>query len=112
MKNAWIDLETTGVNPYSNGIHQIAGIIEIDGIEKESFEFKIKTFPQDVIEEKALEVSGVSKEIISAYALEPREVYIKLTSLFSKYVSKYDKTDKFYFFGYNATFDYNIFRES
>lgn len=111
MKNAWIDLETTGVNSNLHGIHQIAGIIEIDGEEKERFEFKVKPFPQDVIEDKALEVSGVSREIISEYPLTPKECYTKIVSLCSKYVSKYDKTDKFYFFGFNALFDYNMLRE-
>lgn len=32
MKLLFFDLETTGVNPGKNGIHQISGEIVIDGV--------------------------------------------------------------------------------
>lgn len=34
MKLLFFDIETTGTNPAKNGIHQISGTIEIDGVEK------------------------------------------------------------------------------
>ena len=38
-KRFFYDLETTGTNPGKNGIHQISGMIEIDGIVMEQFNF-------------------------------------------------------------------------
>jgi DNA polymerase III subunit epsilon len=110
MKSAFIDLETTGVNPFLHGIHQISGIIEIDGKEKESFNFKVKPFEKDIVDLKALEIANVSIETIQTYE-EPKKVYNQLTSLLGKHVSKYDKTDKLYFIGFNSTFDFNFLRE-
>lgn len=50
MKLLFFDLETTGVNPGKNGIHQISGMIEIDGVEKEHFNFHVQPNPKAVIE--------------------------------------------------------------
>lgn len=36
MKLFFYDLETTGVNPGRNGIHQISGMIVVDGEVKET----------------------------------------------------------------------------
>lgn len=56
MKLLFFDLETTGVNPGKNGIHQISGMIEIDGVEQ------------------ALAVAGVTREQVMAYP-SMHEVY-------------------------------------
>ena len=39
IKLLFFDLETTGLSSTENGIHQISGCIEIDGMEKEVFDF-------------------------------------------------------------------------
>ena len=39
MKELFFDLETTGTNPGKHGIHQISGLIRIDGKELEKFDF-------------------------------------------------------------------------
>jgi DNA polymerase III subunit epsilon len=109
-KIAYIDLETTGVNPYANGIHQIAGIIEIDGVEKEVFDFKVKPFEKDIIDPTALKVSQLTKEDIMGYP-DPHFVYKDFTTLLGKHVNKFDKKDKLYFVGFNSTFDFNFLRE-
>ena len=41
VKKIFYDLETTGVDHRRNGIHQLAGCIEIDGEIVESFNFKV-----------------------------------------------------------------------
>ena len=110
MKILFCDTETTGVNPWSNGIHQLSGIIEIDGVEKESFDFAIKPFLTDKIEIPALKVSNVTTDQIIQYP-DPQFVYGAFTGLLGKYVNKFDKTDKFFFCGYNSTFDVNMLQE-
>lgn len=105
MKLFYFDLETTGVRHWKNGIHQISGAIEIDGEIKEYFNFNVQPYHLALIEQEALDVSGVTKEDINLY--KPfKDTYIQLCQLLSKYVSKFDKKDKFFLVGYNnASFD-------
>ena len=109
IKVLHLDTETTGLNPQNNGIHQISGIIEIDGVEKQQFNFKVRPFPEDIIEEKALAVSGVSKEAILAYP-EPSIVYQQLKEYFVSYVNPRNISDKFMLVGYNVRFDDDFMR--
>ena len=110
MKLFFFDLETTGTNPGKHGIHQISGQIVIDGVVKETFDFKVQPNPRAVIDDKALEVGGVTKEQILAYP-PMREVYLQLVALVGKYVDKYDRKDKFFLAGYNnAAFDDSFLR--
>lgn len=67
MKLVFFDLETTGVNPGKNGIHQISGQIVIDGVVKESFDFHVQPNPKAIIEDEALKVAGVTREQVMAY---------------------------------------------
>lgn len=104
------DLETTGTNPGRHSIHQISGEIVIDGKTLETFDFKVQPNPKAIIEDAALEVGEVTREQIMAYP-PMGQVYIALVAMLSKYVNKYDKTDKFHLVGYNNRgFDDNFLR--
>ena len=110
IKKFFYDLETTGVDPRRNGIHQIAGCIEIDGEIVESFNFKVAPNPKAVNEEEALKVGGVTLEQIQGYP-EMGQVFRKFKVLLSKYCDPYDKSDKMYLVGFNnAHFDDNFLR--
>lgn len=110
MKLLYFDLETTGVKFWENGIHQLSGAVEVDGIIKERFDYKIAPHPNAKIEEEALAVAGVSKEQILAYPKQ-YDVYSQFLSMLSKYCDKYDKKDKFFLIGYNnASFDNQFLR--
>lgn len=110
MKLFYYNLETTGVKFWKNGIHQISGSIEIDGIVREYFNFKVRPYKDAFIEDEALKVGNVTKEQILNYA-PMDEVYRELIAIISKYVDKFDKRDKFFTFGYNsASFDDAFFR--
>lgn len=110
MKIFAYDLETTGTNPGQHGIHQIAGIILIDGKEKERFEIKLRPNPKAKIDPEALKTSNVTEEQILAY--QPMEDgYRELIGILGKHVNKFDKKDKFFTLGYNnAGFDDNFLR--
>lgn len=85
-------------------------MIEIDGIEKERFDFHVQPNPKAVIEEQALSVAGVSREQVLAYP-SMGEVYKKLVAMLGKYVDKFNKKDKFFLVGYNnASFDNQFLR--
>ena len=104
------DLETTGLKFWKNGIHQISGCIEIDGDVKEEFNFHVKPNPACVIEDEALDVSGVTLEQINAYP-DMNVVYNQVKTMLSKYVNRYNKYDKFFLVGFNnAPFDNQFFR--
>lgn len=110
MKKLFYDLETTGLHPCQNGIHQISGCIEIDGDVKEWFNFKVKPFDSDLIDDKALETSRVTKEQIMEYE-SANQVYIKFLGVLNKYVDKFNKKDKFFLIGYNnSKFDDQFLR--
>jgi DNA polymerase-3 subunit epsilon len=104
------DLETTGTRYWKNGIHQISGVIEIDGEIKERFNFKVKPNENCLIEEESLKIANVTIAQISTYTTM-KEVFNKLISILSKYVNKFDKKDKFHLVGYNnSSFDNQFLR--
>ena len=109
-KAVYIDVETTGTDPVKHGIHQLSGIIEVDGGEVENFDFRPRPRDNEEISEEALKVAGVTKDQIMA-GTPPGEVLIKFKNMLKKYVDPYDKTDKFQFVGYNASFDMKFIRE-
>ena len=110
MKKLFYDLETTGLDPCQNGIHQISGCIEIDGNVKEWFNFRVRPFDGDLIDDKALETSRVTKEQIMEYETAS-QVHIKFLVLLSKYVDKFNKKDKLFLIGYNnSRFDDQFLR--
>lgn len=110
MKYLWIDTETGGVDCKVNPILQISGIIEIDGIEKENFDFKVKPFEGQKVTKEALEVTGFTVEQIKSDFEEPEKVYADLIGILEKHISKYNKKDKFTFIGYNSRFDMDFLR--
>lgn len=109
-KLLFFDLETTGVKFWRNGIHQIGGIVDIDGQEAERFDIRLAPNPAATIEQEALDVAGVTLEQVQSY--QPMEEgYRQLVGILSKYVNKFDKRDKMYLVGYNnAGFDNSFLR--
>lgn len=110
MKILFFDLETTGLMPNKHGIHQLSGEITIDGVTKETFDFKVRPNPKAEITQEALDVAGVTKEQILAYP--PMEVvFSQFMAMLDKYVDRFDKKDKFFLAGFNnAGFDNNFLR--
>lgn len=110
MKAMFYDLETTGTFVSKHGIHQISGMIVVDGQIKEKFNFHVQPNPKAEILDEALNVAGVTKEQIMAYP-PMQQVYGELIAMLSKYVDRYNRKDKFFLVGYNnASFDNNFFR--
>lgn len=112
MKKLFYDLETTGVMHWKNGIHQIAGILEIDGKEVERFDLKIKPNPACAIDTEAIKVSRITLEDLrSDKYVSFDEGYRTFNKMITKYVDKYNKKDKIFLVGYNnVNFDNNFLR--
>lgn len=104
------DLETTGLDSKKHAIHQISGKI-ICGEKQESFDIRMKPFQGALIDQKALETSNLTLDDINKYPSH-QIAYGQIVTMLSRFVSKYDKTDKFHLVGYNnASFDNQFFRE-
>lgn len=109
MKTLYFDVETTGLRPFKNEIVQLSGIIEIDGVVKETFNLRAKPEKLDTIQDSALKVIGFTKEELANFG-ERRDMYDQVIDLFDKYVNKFDKNDKFTPVGYNVSFDMGFLR--
>lgn len=104
MKIMWLDTETTGLNKEKCDIIQLAGIIIIDGEEKERFNFHIQPVNYENIESEALMKTNITIEKLKTFEL-PQEVFQKFKNMLAKYIDKYNKDDKFYLAGHNVQFD-------
>lgn len=101
LKEFWLDLETTGLNPWTNGVRQIGGIITLDGEEFDRVDLKLRPLPEDKVDNAALKVSNITKKELMSFP-DPGEVKIEFTNILKRYVDQYNKQDKFVLYGYNV----------
>jgi DNA polymerase-3 subunit epsilon len=104
MKIFYMDEETTGKDPVKHDIIQLAAIVEIDGKVMERFNMNCQPFDYSTVEQEALDVNGMTIEKLRTFP-EPIELYHALTRMTSKYIDKYDRTDKFTPAGQRVGFD-------
>ena len=109
MKILWIDTETTGLNREKCDIIQIAGIVIVDGEEKERFNFHCQPINWENIEPTSFEKTGMTLEKLKELPL-PQEMYLKFKELLDKYIDRYNKDDKFFLAGHNTQFDLDFLR--
>jgi len=102
----FIDTETTGLNPKQHGLIQIAGIIEKNNVQVSSFNFNVKPFFEDKIDEQALQVNKVSFKDLEEFPL-PQEVFLKMKRIFDSFKG----LKKMHFLAYNAKFDWDFVSE-
>ncbi len=124
QKLVFIDVETTGVNSERCGITQISGCIQIGDTVVECFDYYLRPYPTDLVEEAALQVTGIDRrqflpendpnclKIPGQLFEDPQVIYKRLVELLGKHVNKFDKADKLQFVGYNAhSFDMPFMRK-
>lgn len=124
QKLLFVDVETTGFYPERNGLIQISGCVQIGDEVKEFFNYYVRPFPEDEIDDEALEVTGIDRRqllessdpnylvVPGQHFEDPKVVFNHITTMFAKYVDRYDKKDKFHLVGYNAhNFDMPFMRE-
>ncbi len=110
MKEMFFDVETSGTDKKVNGILQLSGEIELDGIVKERFDYKMKPFPDQIIEDGALEKNGILRSEIEKFD-DPFNCYVQFTRMLNQYVDRFDRSDKITLIGYNSRFDDDFLRE-
>lgn len=112
MKFIYVDTETGGLNTERSALLQLAGIIEIDGKEVDTFNYYLLPHKDDLpVEKEAIEIHRLDPEK-NPEKFDPNElVYTHFISLLDHYIDKYNREDKFYFIGYNClNFDAPIVR--
>ena len=109
MKLIFLDCETGGLNKSKDALLQLSGIVEIDGVVKEDFDYYINPEGKNVSED-ALRVQNRDLSFFAG-ADSSKVVYRAFTTMLSHYVNKFDKRDKFTLIGYNAAFDDGFLRQ-
>jgi len=106
------DIETTGLSFKLHAPHQITMLVMHDG-KSEWYDWKVKPFEDALIDDKALEVGGITRDMLQGEDYKDEAmVYVEMVKMLGGKVDKYDKTDKFHLMGYNNRgFDDNFLRE-
>jgi DNA polymerase III subunit epsilon len=94
------DLETTGTDVRKNGIHQISGMFEVDGVVVETVNFKVAPHSKCIVEPSAMRICKVTEEQIRSYT-DMKTIYRELIVILKKYCDKYDAKDKIWLVGFN-----------
>ena len=100
MIKIFYDVETTGLNPKLHSVHQLAGIVEVDGSLVEEFNYKVRPHPKAEITKEAMSACNKSEEEILGYP-EMSTVHKRFVKMLGKYVSKYDAKQKIHLVGFN-----------
>lgn len=108
MIKIFYDLETTGVNSLKHSIHQIAGLVEVDGAVVEKFDLKTRPHPKAEITPEAMHICNVTEEQILNYP-EMGKVYRKFCRMLGKYIDKFDSKKKAWLVGFNNRYFDDVF---
>ncbi len=109
MKVCYFDVETTGLDPVTNGIVQLAMILEKDGEVLAEKEWKVAPLAVDVIEPSALKVNKLTVSEITAFPM-PSLVIEEVKRFLGKAVDQYAKVDKLTSVAYNGKCDMDFLK--
>lgn len=110
MIKIFIDTETTGLNTGKHSVHQIAGIIEIDGEVVDKFDISFAPRLDAEISKEALDKCKLTEEELRARPLDYEGGYKAFKSKLKEYINPYDRGVKALFVAYNAFFDNGFLR--
>lgn len=96
----FFDVETTGLDFRKHSIHQLAGLIEVDGEIVEKFNLRAKPHPKAEVTQDALKISGITEEELYTFP-DQASLHREFRLLIDKYVDRYNKRKKAFLVGYN-----------
>jgi DNA polymerase-3 subunit epsilon len=114
---AYIDVETTGLDPKKHALREVAVIIEIDGKIKEKQLFKINPFLYNKkveVDADALKISGLTIEDLEEDSYQhPIIQIVRFVDLLEKYSfnKQEEKVHRYQIIGYNIAFDIGFLKE-
>ena len=114
LKTLYLDVETTGLHPVKDSIHQLALIVEIDGLiyAKHNIKMRPSNF-SELADDYVTSVGGITKQMMAGKDYVTQAAgYIQLKEILNTHVNRFDKTDKFHIAGYCCqSFDTAFLRE-
>jgi DNA polymerase-3 subunit epsilon len=108
----WLDTETSGLNPKTCGLIEVAGFFELEGTVFGEFELLMNpfTYPNQIeIQETALAVNNRTIPEIQTF-LDQRVCLVWLMETIQYYTTLY-KTNRVCIIGYNVKFDVDFIQE-
>ena len=103
MIKIFFDVETTGLNVKKHSIHQVAGLIEVDGKVVEKFDIKTRPHPKAELDPTALNICKKTGAELLAYQ-DMKTAHKELTTLLGNRINKFDRKDKAFLIGYNISY--------
>lgn len=107
MVEAWIDIETTGLDSNISALVQLTMFVYVNDRLHDKYNFTFRPFPGDKVTKKALESTGHTIKSLMALD-EPILSFSKYKGAMGRYVNPYDRNSKMMFYAYNAQFDYQF----
>lgn len=110
MIEIFLDLETTGTNPYKHGVWQIACIV-YDGLEKlDDFELKFKPVEGKEVDPEAFENAEIGIHELPLLD-DPKSAHTRFTDFLELFINPYNSEQKAQMYAYNARFDDDFLRQ-
>lgn len=102
IKILYFDTETVTLESPAKSctFFQLGGIIEINGVEVERFNFFMNPDHTCEYDPSCLVFNGITEDDLEQYPSH-EEMHAKLVEIFDRHVNKFDKTDKMHCVGYN-----------
>lgn len=101
-----LDVETSGLDPRTHEVVQLAACVHGEG---EPVEYQTLIKPEGEMDEQAVATHGITMEMLKD-APSQGQAYRDFQRFLGKFVNKYNKKDKLHFIGYNALFDASFVR--
>lgn len=108
MIDHFTDVETTGNNPKYHAIVEIAGIIEVDGVVTEQYQYFVRPHKGAHVNGRVLAMIGKTPEEVAGYP-PAEEVFKKIRSLYQRYVGP-GGPFKMSLCNHRTKFDYDFLR--
>lgn len=102
IKILYFDTETVTLESpeLSCTFFQLSGMIEIDGVEVERFDFYMNPDHSCMYDPESLAFNGITEEDLEKHPHHTK-VYPEFLAILEKYIDKFDKNDKLHVIGFN-----------
>lgn len=102
VKIMYYDLETVTLESPVNccAFYQFSGIIEIDGVEVDRFDFLVNPNEEFEYNEDCLIFNEITRDDLASY-MSHEDAHAEFIKLLDKHVDKFDKNDKLHKVGFN-----------